>query len=202
VRDPRVSAKGDLVVGIGNNEVDIVPIGLSGRVLTADPTVVTGMSWQPAAGGASGLSGFGRTDATVGTFGPCGDSGTWTACPAAFRPVTPAAAGNKLLWGFEHLHQTDQEAVYDLASMDGETPLRYLSSGTATPSAAGYGGLYTAATLARGLRPTWWDVDAADIIGGNVTIALWYRNNGSGNTMGHASVAGRVVLANFGGTPA
>lgn len=196
--DPNVNTKGDIAVGVGENESLIVPVGPAGRVLTADPTTRTGVSWQPTAGG-GGLLAFGRSVATTGTFGPCGDSGTWTACPAAFRPVTDASAGNMLLWSFEHLHQTDAEAVYDLASMDGDAPLRYLSSGTNTPAAAGYGGLYTAATLARGLRPTWWEVDAADIIAGTVTLALWYRNNGSGNTMGHATVAGRVVLANFGG---
>lgn len=194
-----VNAKGDLIVGSGDNETLIVPVGLPDQVLTADPTTRAGVSWQNPAAGGGGLSGFGRSAPTAGTFGPCGDSGTWTACPAAFRPSAPAVAGNRLLWSFEHLHQTDAEAVYDLASMDGDTPLRYLSSGTDTPLAAGYGGLYTAPTLARGLRPTWWVVDAADIVSGEVTIALWYRNNGTGNTMGHATVAGRVVLANFGG---
>lgn len=202
--DQTVNAKGDMVVGSGKRESLLVPVGSSGTVLTADPTQLTGVSWQASAGGggAGALSGFGRSDATTGTFGPCGDSGTWTACPVAFRPSTAAATGNKLLWSFEHLHQTDSEAVYDLASMVGGSPARYLSSGTNIPLGAGYGGLYTGAPYARGLRPTWWDVAAEDIEGGTVTIALWYRNNGTGNTMGHASVAGRVVLANFGGVPA
>lgn len=194
-----VNAKGDLIVGSGDNETLIVPVGLPDQVLTADPTTRAGVSWQTAAGGSGGLKSFGRTAPTTGDFGPCGDSGTWTACPAGYMATTTADAGDRVLWGFEHIQQNNAEAAYDLASMVGGLPARYLSSGTNTPAAAGYGGLYVPAGWPRPFIPTWWEVAAEDIDGGSVTIALWYRNNGSGNMLGHDSVAGRVVLANFGG---
>lgn len=180
--------------------------GADGAPGAQGPAGAAGAQGPAGPAGADGQDGtlksFGRTAAITGTFGPCGDSGTWTACPTDYQPSTTATAGDKLLWSFEHLHQTDQEAVYDLAAMVDGAPVRYLSSGTDTPLAAGYGGLYTAASLARGLRSTWWVVEAGDIDDSTVTIALWYRNNGSGNTMGHATVPGRVVLANMGTGPA
>lgn len=193
-----VNAKGDLIVGSGDNETLIVPVGLPNQVLTADPTTRAGVSWQDAAGGA-GLISFGRTAATTGAFGPCGDSGTWTACPADYQVSASASAGHRLLWSFEHIQQNNAEAAYDIASMVGGLPARYLSSGTSTPAAAGYGGLYVPAGWPRPFIPTWWVVSAEDLEDGTVTLALWYRNNGSGNMLGHASVAGRVVLANYGG---
>lgn len=146
------------------------------------------------------LKAYTRTALTTGAFGPCGDSGAWTVCPSSHRSLpTPAEAGDKLLWSFEHLHQNTAEAAYDLAAVDaGGTILRCLSSGTNTPLAAGYGGLYIAAGWPRALMPTWWVVEAGDVVGGQVTLALLYRDNGSGNMMGHASVGGRVCVANAG----
>lgn len=194
-----VNAKGDLIVGSGDNETLIVPVGLPDQVLTADPTTRAGVSWQNAAGGSSGLASFTRSDPITGDFGPCGDSGTWTACPAAYRISGAAEVGHRLLWSFECIQQNNAEAVYDIASMVAGLPVRYLSSGTSTPAAAGYGGLYVPAGWPRALAPTWWVVAAEDIDDGSVTLALWYRDNGSGNMLGHDTVAGRVTLANFGG---
>lgn len=143
------------------------------------------------------LKGYGTTGLVVGTF-LAGDSGTWTLCPAQYFVTVPASAGDKLLWTPQIFQQTDQEAAYDIASVVDGSVARYKSTGNATPSAFGFGGLYTAPTHGRGLRPTWWVVDESDIDNGEVTLAIAYRNSGSGNVVGHGSVVSEIVLANTG----
>lgn len=144
------------------------------------------------------LKAFATTGMLTGTFGPAGDSGTWVLCPAQYRVSIAASVGDRLLWTPGFLHQSDQEAMYDIASVVDGSAARYRSSGTNAPAAAGYGGLYTAATLGRGMRPVWWTVTADDLDDGLVTLALAYRDSGAGNVMGHAAVAGDIVLVNAG----
>lgn len=179
------------------------PAGADGDDGATGPQGPAGPQGPTGPAGADGQDGtlkaYASTGMVTGTFGPAGDSGTWTLCPAQYRVTIPAQAGDKVLWTPGFLHQTDQESMYDLASVDGSgAALRYRSSGTDTPAAAGYGGLYTAATLGRGMRPVWWTVAAEDLVDGTITLALAYRNSGSGNVMGHGTVAGDIVLANHG----
>ena len=144
------------------------------------------------------LKAFATTGMVTGTFGPAGDSGAWDFCPAQYRPKVEAAVGDRILWVPGFLHRFDQEAMCDIVSMVSGSPVRYRSSGTDTPLSSGYGGLYMHATFG-GLRPVWWTVAAEDIsLDGDVTLALAFRNNGTGNVLGHASIAGDITLANAG----
>lgn len=160
---------------------------------------VDGEDGAPGAPGRDGvLKAFGTTGMITGTFGPAGDSGSWDYCPTPYRPKVIAAVGDRILWVPGFLHKFDQEAVCDLAAMVDGLPVRFRSSGTDTPLSSGYGALYMHATFG-GLRPVWWTVAAEDIsLDGEVTLALAFRNNGAGNVLGHASVAGDVTLANAG----
>lgn len=176
--------------------------GVDGQDGAQGPPGPPGADGQDGLPGADGtLKAYTSTGMITGTFGPCGDSGAWTLCPVSYRPPPiPAVAGDRLLWTPGFLHQADMEAMYDIASVDddGVTPIRYRSSGSNVPSANGYGGLYTAASFSRGMRPVWWTVTEADIQFEAVTLALVYRASGSGNMMGHASVVGDIVLVNMG----
>lgn len=144
------------------------------------------------------LKAFETTGMVTGLFGPAGDSGAWDYCPSQYRKPISAGIGDKILWTPGFLHHFDQEAQCDIAAfVDGE-PVRYRSSGTNVPLSTGYGGLYMHATFG-GLRPVWWTVAAEDIgSDGKVTLVLAFRNNGSGNMLGHASVAGDICFANAG----
>lgn len=179
----------------------VIESGLQGPPGIQGPA---GPPGEPGSDGAPGqdgtLKGSSTTGMITGTFGPCGDAGTWTLCPTNYRPAPLiASVGDLLYWTPGFLHQTDNEAVYDLASVVDASPVRYRSSGTSTPLTFGYGGLYTAATHGRGMRPVWWTVTADDLdVNGMVTIALAYRASGGGNIMGHASVAGDIILVNMG----
>lgn len=144
------------------------------------------------------LKAFETTGMVVGTFGPAGDSGAWDYCPAQYRKAISASVGDKILWTPGFLHHFEQEAQCDIAAFVDDEPVRYRSSGTSVPLSTGYGGLYMHATFG-GLRPVWWTVTAEDIgLDGKVLLVLAFRNNGSGNVLGHASVAGDICLANAG----
>lgn len=172
--------------------------GVNGTNGTNGTDGIDGVDGAPGRDGI--LKAFARTLSTIETFGPCGDGGTWTMCPAAYRSVPiPAAVGDHLLWSAPFVHQNNQEAVFDLASVIAGAPARFLSSGTATPLAVGYGGLYMVAGWARSLSPTWYTVAAEDIDeNGEVSLALMYRSNGSGNQLGNVNIPGYVEVANAG----
>jgi hypothetical protein len=96
-------------------------------------------------------------------------------------------------------HGSSQDSVGDLASLDaGGAPIRHLSSGVLAPLDLGHGGLYLAGDGTRVLRALDWTVQAEDIVAGQVTLAFRYRDNGSGNTMGHATLPGQVSVINVG----
>lgn len=170
-----------------------------------------GIDGQDGSDGLNGTNGVDGQDGTLkaytaknnitGTFGPCGDSGTWTTCPVAYRSTPcPAGVGDVLRWQMAIYHGSAEDSVGDLASLDAAgDPIRHLSSGTLVPLAVGHGGLYLAAAGTRVLRALDWVVQAEDIVGGQVTLAFRYRDNGSGNTMGHASLPGQVSVVNLGG---
>lgn len=141
------------------------------------------------------------TTPATGAFGPAGDTGSWVPCPAAYRsvPIT-ASPGDRLLWNCGFFYQNTQEATFDIASLIDGVPARFRSTGTNTPHAFGYGPMYFAAGLPRSLPPVWFTVAAEDIdTNGKVTLALMYRDSGSGNMLGHAGIPGDVTVTNMGG---
>jgi hypothetical protein len=146
------------------------------------------------------LKAYAVKNGITGTFGPAGDSGTWTTCPVAYRSEPcPAEVGDVLRWSPAFYHQSDADSVGDLASLDAlGAPIRHLSSGVLAPLDVGHGGLYLAAAGTRVLRQLDWVVAAEDIVAGQVTLAFRYRDNGSGNTMGHGTLPGQVAVVNLG----
>jgi len=196
-----------MLVGIGDNEITVVPVGQPDQVLTADPTVIAGVSWQDTSGGGASV-GFASSGPFIGTFGLCGNgAGTWLVCPAAWRtPAIAAAAGNLLDWRFGTIMgavTATGDAELDLAAIDNSDPLnpvilRALSSDTATPLDRGHGGLYVWQAAGRELRAAEeWQVQSSDIVGGTVTFALLYKNQGTGLSVGHGTVyPNRVSVIN------
>jgi hypothetical protein len=189
------------------------PAGATGAQGVAGPTGATGPAGSVGAAGPqgpAGASGADGQDGTLkayavkngitGTFGPAGDGGDWTTCPVAYRSEPcPAEVGDVLRWSPAFYHQSDQESVGDLASLDAlGDPIRHLSSGTLVPLGVGHGGLYLAAAGTRVLRQLDWVVAAEDIVAGQVTLVFRYRSNGSGNTMGHVTLPGQVAVVNLG----
>lgn len=171
---------------------------------------------QPAAlttaANARGVQSFSSTDPFSATFGPCGVSGTaWTVCPAAYRtlPIT-ASAGDLVRWDFEAILgavTASADAEFDLAAINNSNMaapvvLRALSTGTATPLDNGHGGMYCWQNNSRRIPSMPWQVQSGDLVAGTLTLALLYKNAGSGLSIGHATVyPSRVSATNFGKVP-
>lgn len=152
---------------------------------------------------------FSTTGQFVGNnFGPCGVSGTWTVCPAAFRLSIAASAGDILLWNISAILgiTASSDAEFDLAAINNTVPgspviLRAKSSNTNTPQTNGDGGMYCWQNNSRRLPSQQWKVEAGDIVSNTVTLALLYRDAGSGLSVGHATAyPSSVTITNF-GTP-
>lgn len=152
---------------------------------------------------------FATTGQFVGNnFGPCGVSGTWTVCPAAFRLSIAASAGDILLWNISAILgiTASSDAEFDLAAINNTVPgspviLRAKSSNTNTPLTNGDGGMYCWQNNSRRLPSQQWKVEAGDIVSNTVTLALLYRDAGSGLSVGHATAyPSSVTITNF-GTP-
>ena len=177
---------------------------------------LAGTAVQPAeltaAANARGIQSYSSTGPFAATFGPCGVGvSTWLVSPAAFRRSVTAVAGNLLDWkpsAIVGAVTATSDAEFDLAAINNTDPvnpviLRCLSSGTNTPLANGAGGLYCWANNSRRLPAVEdWEVQAGDIVGGTVTLALLYKNTGSGLSIGHGTVyPNRVTLTNKGSVP-
>jgi hypothetical protein len=178
--------------------------GTPGTPGTSGSDGLDGQDGAPGVDGTDGRDGtlkaYAAKNGITGVFGPAGDGGTWTTCPAAYRSAPcPAAVGDVLRWHMAIYHRGDADSVGDLASLDaGGEPIRHLSSGTVIPLGVGHGGLYLEGVGPRTLRALDWVVAAEDIIAGQVTLAFRYRDNGTGNTMGHGTLPGQVAVVNLG----
>jgi len=192
-----VTTKGDLLVATGSAAVVRVPVGSNGQTLVADSAQGSGVKWAPAAGG-SGIKAHASTGLRTTQFGPGDTAGTWTACPAAYQVTITASAGDVLRWQPSVIAAQTAAGEFDVASLVGGTPARYYSSGTATQSPHGHGGLYIDANYSHSLKPISWVVDAADISGGTVTLALMYRAAGSGVLFGSTAYPSQIDVDNLG----
>lgn len=179
--------------------------GIQGTPGAPGPEGPQGDPGTPGAPGAPGADGTLKaqtiTTPSVEVFGPAGDSGSWVPCPNAYRSIPIIASpGDRLLWNCGFYYQNTQEAAFDIASLIDGAPVRFRSTGTNTPHAAGYGPMYFAAGQPRSLPPVWFTVTAEDIdINGKVTLALIYRSSGSGNMLGNINIPGDVTVTNMGG---
>lgn len=140
---------------------------------------------------------FGTTGKVTGTFGPGDTSGTWTVAPAQWRVTVPASVGDVLELDPSVIALVSADAEMDVCSLNGNTPLRYYSSGTASQGANGHGGLYMGTQFSTKLSPIRWAVTADDIVSGNVTLAYMYRA-GSGITWGSVAYPNEITLINEG----
>lgn len=87
-----IEAKGDLIVGTGDDTVAALSVGTNGYVLTADSTTATGLVWAAAAGGGKVLqvvSGIYSTEVSFTTA-------TWTDSGLS-ASITPSSASSKVL---------------------------------------------------------------------------------------------------------
>lgn len=145
------------------------------------------------------VKGFATTGKITGTFGPGDTSGTWTVAPAPWRVTVPAAVGDILCLDPSVIAQVTADAEMDVCSLNGNTPLRYYSSGTSSQAANGHGGLYMGTQFSTKLSPIRWVVTADDIVSGNVTLSYMFRS-GSGITWGSGTYPNEITLINE-GTP-
>lgn len=150
-----------------------------------------------APGAQTRVKAFGTTGKITGTFGPGDTSGTWTVSGAAWRVTVPAAVGDILCLDPSVIAQVTADAEMDVCSLNGNTPIRYYSSGTTTQAGNGHGGLYMGTQFSSKLSPVRWVVAANDIISGNVTLAYMYRA-GSGVTWGSGVYPNEITLINEG----
>lgn len=140
---------------------------------------------------------LGTTGKITGTFGPGDTSGTWTVAPAPWRVTVPASVGDVLCLDPSVIAQVTADAEMDVCSLNGNTPLRYYSSGTSSQAANGHGGLYMGTQFSTKLSPVRWVVTADDIVSGNVTLSYMYRA-GSGVTWGSGAYPNEITLINEG----
>lgn len=87
-----IAAKGDLIVGTGDDTVAALSVGTNGHVLTADSSTATGLKWAAAAGGGKVLQVVSATTTTAATIG----SQTFTDTNLS-ASITPSAASSKVL---------------------------------------------------------------------------------------------------------
>jgi hypothetical protein len=168
-------------------ESSLAPVATSGVYgdLTGKPTIPTP------------VKAFGTTGKITGTFGPGDTSGSWTVAPAQWRVTVPASVGDVLCLDPSIIAQVGADAEMDVCSLNGNTPLRYYSSGTSTQGANGHGGLYMGTQYNRKVGSIKWVVTADDIVGGNVTLSYMYRA-GSGITWGSGAYPNEITLINEG----
>ncbi len=200
---PPFTTKGDLVAGVGDNESLIVPVGPAGRVLTADPTVRQGVSWQVPSGG--GGSGGPKATASSGiklvSF-LCNNADAWALAPSDYYAPIAAEVGDVLLFSALLLTRIDGDAELDLVSVVGGVAARYLSTGTATPGPNGHGAFYLGTLYGRAIPQARWIVAAEDIEDGEVTLSLLRRTGSGGATLGSGAYPGQVDITNIGKVPA
>lgn len=148
--------------------------------------------------GGGGLRGFAQTAALLIPVTGAGLTGNWTLTPVAWRLTVPAVAGHVLEWS-PSIMLGGGPAALDLAVVITGAATRYLSTGTATPAALG--SMYTQGDYGTTRLPEQkLLVQSGDVVAGTVTLALVYRDTGSGDTttLGHATAPSRITLANLG----
>jgi hypothetical protein len=192
-----VTAKGDLVVGTASATVARLAVGSNGATLVADSTQSSGVKWAP---GGSGIKAHASTGLKTTQFGPGDTSGTWTVCPTDYQVTIAAAVGDVLRWEPSVIAAQTAAGEFDVAALVGGAPARYYSSGTSTQAAHGHGGLYMDANYSHSLKPITWVVDAADVSGGTVTLAVMYRAAGAGVLFGSSAYPSQIDVDNL-GTP-
>lgn len=127
-----IAAKGDLIVGTGDDTVAALSVGTNGHVLTADSSTATGLKWASAGGKVLQVvqaSSTTSTTVSTGTF-------TDTSLTAS---ITPSAATSKILVLVAQLfyrETTDSQAGHGMRLLRGATAIHTISD--ANGNGAGY----------------------------------------------------------------
>jgi hypothetical protein len=135
-----LTTKGDLYVATASATVARLPVGSDGQVLTADSAQATGTKWATVAGGGGTAATFARAYVTSGDLTMPNDAG-WTIVSGGPTLSLPASAGDDVsIWVSCLLdHNAARTDFYELVVVVGGTIVRFASTGTSSPAAAGEG---------------------------------------------------------------
>lgn len=183
-----VTTKGDLFVATGPGTLVRVGAGSDGHILTADAASAAGVKWAAADTGSAQMA-VRRAFVTSGDL-PIPDTGggwpggTWVPLTGLAELVVPAAIGDYIEASYNCLREGIQSWSMDLAVVTGGGPTiqRYLSTGSGTPAVAGDPGGYPgdASTFLGHPGALGFIVEAGDLDGGNVRIAVVVMGSGAG----------------------
>jgi hypothetical protein len=147
---PTVDAKGDLLVGTANNEIDNLPAGTNGTYLKANSASATGLEWGTGVESIVDAKGdllVGTADNTVDNLSPGTNGQVLTANSATTTGLewtTPASTGNAIINGAFDFNQRSFTSL--TASGYGHDRWRFTKGGDGT-------GTYTPQTFTPGSAP-------------------------------------------------
>lgn len=178
-----ITAKGDLIAGDAVGSTDIRTVGTNGQVLTADSSQTTGLSWTTPR--KIGEHRRYLTDATPDQWYNVPDTGgAWAIFSSPGTLILPASVGDRINMDFQVLTRGIGDWLVDVAVVTGATIKRYMSSGTSTPSNAGFPGGYPFTQGALEFQPVYgsggFTVTSDDISGGNVTLSVVVKSTVTG----------------------
>jgi hypothetical protein len=179
-----LTTKGDLYVATAAGVVSRLAAGANTQVLIADSTTATGLKWGAASGGGGGATApvFARAYVTAGDITP-GAAASFTPI-AGLSIAVPAVAGENVEVALSCLLNQTGSDFFDLVVLVAGAIVRYGSTGTSSPTAAGEGdpSMYpvNSGTIIRTTSIYSLAVASGDLSGGNVTFGLAFKGSGSG----------------------
>lgn len=175
-----VTAAGDLLAALGAGTLTRLGVGSAGQVLTVDPGQPTKLRWTTPGGGAAPLV-VRQQRATAGNVSLPNTFGAWQPLPG-FELDLPATAGDWVEVGLHGMHSTTSTAFLDTAILVGSSIARYLSTGTATPTAEGDPAWYTqmGSGFVAQSAPLGLTVTSGDLDSGSLRVAIVVRAQGAG----------------------
>lgn len=125
------------------------------------------------------------TDASPDPYYAVPDTGgAWAVFSSPGTLVLPASVGHRINMDFQVLTRGIGDWLVDVAVVTGPTIKRYMSSGTSTPSNAGFPGGYPFTQGALEFQPVYgsggFTVTSDDISSGNVTLSVVVKSTTSG----------------------
>jgi hypothetical protein len=194
-----LTAKGDLYVATAAGAVTRLPVGSNTQVLIADSAQASGVKWGASSGGSGGTPAtFARAVFSAGDLTMVNS--------AAFTPLAgitlsiAAVAGDNVEFDFAGLVNQGSSEFFEIVVLVGGSIVRYGSTGTASPSAAGEGdgALYPMTSV--GIHPVnsffSLAVASGDLSGGTVTFGLAYKGPGAGKVFASANYPLRYRIRN------